>query len=72
MSHTPHMSTNLISTSWNQIDICEKKYSLKLHLGNLDIIELMLFDIENFELFYLYQNSEEIETQLKVSLLFTN
>lgn len=71
MNKTSDLAKNLINVSWNQINIGQKKFSLKLYLGSLDLIEMMLFDIDEFQIFYLNQNSEQIEKQLKVTIFLS-
>ncbi|RNA14619.1 hypothetical protein BpHYR1_006294 [Brachionus plicatilis] len=67
MSKIFDLANNLIKVSWSQIHVGQKKFLLKLYLGNLDLFEMMLFDIDDLQLFYLNQNSNEIEKQLKLS-----
>lgn len=71
MNKTSDLAKNLINVNWNQINIGQKKFSLKLYLGSLDLIEMMLFDIDEFQIFYLNQNSEQIEKQLKVIIFLS-
>ncbi|CAF0756211.1 unnamed protein product [Brachionus calyciflorus] len=65
MNNIPLKAKNLIDLNWNNITLDQRNFSFKLLIGKENSFELLLFNLDDFKLFYLKQDEDEINKLFK-------